>query len=50
MSAEGRRRDHHRHDREAIEPVGEVDGVAAADDHERAEDDEEDSPTGAARP
>ena len=39
--AEGRRRDHHRHDGEAVEPVGEVDRIAGADDDEGAEDHEE---------
>ena len=35
------RRDHHRHDGEAIEPVGDVDGIAGADHDEHADDDEE---------
>ena len=33
--------DHHRHDGEAVEPVGHVDGVAGADDHESREGDVE---------
>ena len=39
--AEARRRDHHRHDGEAVEPVGEVHRVAGADDDEAANNDEE---------
>ena len=31
--------DYHRHDGEAVETVGEVDGIARADDHESADDD-----------
>ena len=33
--AEGRRGDHHRHDRETVEAVGEIDRIAGADDDER---------------
>ena len=39
--AEARRRDHHRHDGEPVEPVGQVHRVAGADDDEGAEHDEE---------
>ena len=39
--AEGRRRDHHRHDGQAVEPVGQVHRIAGADDDEAAEGDEE---------
>ena len=35
--AEARRRDHHRHDGETVEPVGQVHRVAGADDDEGAE-------------
>src|SRR5208282_1617823 len=38
--AQRRRRDHHRHDRESIEAVGQIDGVAEGDNHERAEQQE----------
>src|SRR6185312_3905194 len=38
---ERKRGDHHRHDREPVEPVGEVHGVARAHNHEGAEDEEE---------
>ena len=38
---EGGGGDHHRHDGEAVEAVGEVDGVAGAGDHEDAEQDEQ---------
>ena len=34
-------RDHHRHDGEPVETVGDVDRIAGADDDEAAEDDEE---------
>ena len=34
---EARRRDHHRHDRQTVQPVGEVDRIAGADDDEGAE-------------
>ncbi len=39
--AEGTRRDHHRHDGEAVEAVREVHGVARCHDDEGAEQDEE---------
>jgi hypothetical protein len=39
--AEGRRRDHNRHDRQPVEPVGQVYGVARADDDEGAKRHEE---------
>ena len=41
--AEGGGGDHHRHDGEAVEAVGEIDRVAGADDHEDAEQDEQDA-------
>ena len=31
------RRDHHRHDGKAIEPVGDIDRIAGADDDEHAD-------------
>ena len=39
--AEARRRDHHRHDGQAVEPVGEVHRIARADDDEHAEQEED---------
>ena len=39
--AEGGGRDHHRHDRQAIEPVGQVHRIAGGDDDEAAEQHEE---------
>ena len=39
--AEARRRDHHRHDGEAVEAVGEVDRIAGADDDEGGDRHEE---------
>ena len=35
------RRDHHRHDGEPVEAIGEVDGVAERDDHEGPEQQEQ---------
>ena len=37
---ERRRGDHHRHDGEAVEPVGQIDRIAEGDDDERAEQQE----------
>jgi hypothetical protein len=39
--AEGGGRDHHRHDGEAVEAVGEVHGIAGAGDDEHTHKDEE---------
>ena len=44
--AEGGGGDHHRHDGEAVEAVGEVDGVAGAGDDEDAEQDEQERRAG----
>ena len=38
--AERRGGDHHRHDREPVEPVGQIDRIAEGDDDERAEQQE----------
>ena len=39
-NAERGRRDHHRHDRQPVQPVGQVDRVREQHDHQRREDDE----------
>ena len=48
--AEAGRRDHHRHDGEAVEAVGEVHRIAGADDDEGGEGDEEPAEIEQARP
>ena len=37
--------DHHRHDGEAVETVGDVHRIAGADDHESAEQHDEEQPS-----